>query len=663
MSNTIKLYSISELLEMNFYIPAYQRGYRWTEQQVKDLLSDIYSFALKDKSKKEFYCLQPIVVKEHNWERKNDEGIIKQIFGWEVVDGQQRLTTLKIILSYFIKSHLSGKPFKERYGKDIFTIDYETREDSKKFLNNITVGNDENIDFYHISQAYTTIGKWLKNKVEQEKIMLDDICDSILRTLVYNQKNQKSEGVVQVIWYELNESSNPNSSPIKTFIRINGGKISLTNSELIKALFLQERNFGEVNDLSRLRQLEIASDWDRIENMLQDDDFWWFLNKEENKIPARIEFVFDIIKSVAIKNDPEVLDRIKMTPAEIESRKKSNPTIEEVIGTDRYATFRYFSPKFEKQVDLETIKREWKIIKDYFQTFEEWYNNPIWYHYVGFLIYCGEEIVDIYNLHQKNNVTKKDITKAFKDKIKSRFDKLKWKENEETKEAKTDIKTYYLDLYFSDSNKPKIRELLLLYNLEHIVKQSINKTLIYKFPFKAFKEVINDKGNKISWDVEHIDSTKSNELTDKDSQITWLQTSKDDVEEIQKDEQLCARIDDFTKNKNSKESFEDINNEIIRIAGEVNDENTKEIKNNIGNLTLLDASTNRSYGNALFPTKRKIIIKKDMKGTFIPICTKNLFLKYFDLKGTLKSKWSIDDIKNYRTDITTTLVEFLPKKY
>ncbi len=125
-----------------------------------------------------------------------------------MVDGQQRLTTLRIILSYFIRTHSSGKPFKERYGKDIFSIDYETREDSKKFLDNINIGNDENIDFYHISQAYSTIEKWLKYKVEQEKIMLDDICDSILRTLVYNQKNQKSEGVVQVIWYELDENLN-----------------------------------------------------------------------------------------------------------------------------------------------------------------------------------------------------------------------------------------------------------------------------------------------------------------------------------------------------------------------------------------------------------------------------------------------------------------------
>ena len=39
--NIIELKSISELLKMKFFIPNYQRGYRWTEQQVKDLLNDI----------------------------------------------------------------------------------------------------------------------------------------------------------------------------------------------------------------------------------------------------------------------------------------------------------------------------------------------------------------------------------------------------------------------------------------------------------------------------------------------------------------------------------------------------------------------------------------------------------------------------------------------
>ena len=42
--NKIELRAVNELLGMKFYIPNYQRGYRWTEQQVKDLLNDINEF-------------------------------------------------------------------------------------------------------------------------------------------------------------------------------------------------------------------------------------------------------------------------------------------------------------------------------------------------------------------------------------------------------------------------------------------------------------------------------------------------------------------------------------------------------------------------------------------------------------------------------------------
>ncbi|MBK8448728.1 MAG: DUF262 domain-containing protein [Saprospiraceae bacterium] len=267
-------------LERSFYIPSYQRGYRWTKQQVEDLLNDIYAFAIRKKEDNEFYCLQPVVVKPHKWKRLLPDGKTQNVDGWELVDGQQRITTIRILLSYFIKTHLTGKSFKDRFNKEVFSIDYETRNDSEQFLKNIIEDDNSSIDFYHISQAYTTIHNWVKEKVKKEQLMLDDICDSSLRTRVYNIKNQKSEGVVQVIWYQIEDGKNP----IDTFIRINLGKISLTNSELIKALFLQEGNFGaDKNELAKLRQLEIANEWDRIENTLQDDYFWEFLNKGENK--------------------------------------------------------------------------------------------------------------------------------------------------------------------------------------------------------------------------------------------------------------------------------------------------------------------------------------------------------------------------------------------
>lgn len=654
MDNTIKLYSISELLERNFYIPSYQRGYRWTKQQVEDLLNDIYSFAIRKKAENEFYCLQPVVVKPHKWERILSDGNTENVEGWELVDGQQRITTIRILLSYFIKTHLTGKSFKDRFNKEVFSIDYETRNDSEQFLKNITENENSSIDFYHISQAYTSIQNWVNEKVKKEQLMLDDICDSILRTLVYNIKNQKSEGVVQVIWYQIEDGKNP----IDTFIRINLGKISLTNSELIKALFLQEGNFGaDKNELAKLRQLEIANEWDRIENTLQDDDFWWFLNKGENKKASRIELIFDLIKNVAIKNDPELIYR-KNNPVDLDERRKTNPTIEEAIGTDQFATFRFFYQRFDGKIDFDFIKKEWSTITDYFNTFLEWYNNPVWYHYIGFLIYCGDNIVELFDLTHSNTKTKDDITKKLKDRVKDRFIGVKW--------AIDENKLPYLDLsYAKAKQKQYIKELLLLLNIQYIIDQSIvkksdsekseSKNIIFKFPFKSFKEE--------NWDVEHIDSFTENPLSDKPTQIEWLTTAQsdlEDVEEFKKDLKLSDRIKSFIEDDKSKESFELIQGEIIRIAGE--ETNDEALKNNIGNLTLLDAETNRSYGNALFPTKRRIIIKKDMNGTFIPIWTKNLFLKYFDLKSGSRTKWNESDIKNYRNIIADKLKDFLPAK-
>lgn len=634
MDNTIKLYSISELLERNFYIPSYQRGYRWTKQQVEDLLNDIYAFAIRKKADNEFYCLQPVVVKPHSWVRELSDGKTANVEGWELVDGQQRITTIRILLSYFIKTHLTGKSFKERFNKEVFSIDYETRNNSEQFLKNIIEDDNSSIDFFHISQAYTTIQNWVNEKVKKEQLMLDDICDSMLRTLVYNIKNQKSEGVVQVIWYEIEDGKNP----IDTFIRINLGKISLTNSELIKALFLQEGNFGaEKNELAKLRQLEIANEWDRIENTLQDDDFWWFLNKGENKKASRIEFIFDIICAVAQKKQPDIIDS---------------------IGTDKYATFRFFYQRFDGKIDFDFIKKEWSTITDYFNTFLEWYNNPVWYHYIGFLIYCGDKIVELFDLTQSNTNTKEDITKALINRIKTRFNGVKW--------AIDENKLPYLDLsYAKAKQKQYIKELLLLLNIQYIIDQSIvkkylagkseSKNIIFKFPFKTFKEE--------DWDVEHIDSFTENPLSDKSTQIEWLTTAKSDlgdVEEFKKDLKLAYRIKSFIENDKSKESFELIQGEIIRIAGE--ETNDEFLKNNIGNLTLLDAETNRSYGNSLFPTKRRIIIEKDMNGTFIPIWTKNLFLKYFDLKSGSRTKWNESDIKNYRKILADKLANFLPAK-
>ena len=617
MENTITLRSVSELLEKNFFIPSYQRGYRWTKQQVEDLLNDIYAFAVKKgKSEKEFYCLQPVVVKQRIWSRDENE-----IMGWEVVDGQQRLTTLRILLAYLIKVHLKGDPLKSEYGKDVFTIDYETRGRTEQFLIDIREDYDENIDFYHIATAYETIRKWFESKPSPKGVR-----ETIIKTLVYDLGNEHSDGAVQVIWYQIEDEANP----IDSFIRINLGKISLTNSELIKALFLQKRNFGTEattnKEVIQQRQLEIATQWDGIEHALQQDEFWWFLNKRENPVASRIEFLFDLAKAVALRREP---------------------TLAEQIGTDRNATFRYFYQRFDKQNDYQAIRDEWAGIMRYFNTVQEWFNNPVWFHYIGFLIFAGgkDEIISLYTALTDDAIqTKDEITGVLKGRIKGHFAKVKWEVDPDGAVAP------FLNLTYSNDRR-LVKDLLLLFNLEYIIRQSADRPAHIRFPFRAFKEA--------QWDVEHIDSQTENPLKDRKTQVLWLEYALNDLDGLKVHPDLGGQIEEFIAG-NVKKNFDVLYREIVALAGE--DKANEEEKDNIGNLALLDVRTNRAYGNALFTTKRKAIIEKDRQGGFIPLCTKNVFLKYFDLNGTSRTHWSPDDIKNYREVIEETLINFLSTK-
>lgn len=92
----ISLRTVDELREnasgefLQFFIPGYQRGFRWSSLQVKQLLEDIREFnKRRNPQPDEFYCLQPLVIK------------IRTGGDYEVVDGQQRLTTLLLILRHF----------------------------------------------------------------------------------------------------------------------------------------------------------------------------------------------------------------------------------------------------------------------------------------------------------------------------------------------------------------------------------------------------------------------------------------------------------------------------------------------------------------------------------------------------------------------------------
>lgn len=113
---TGSLVSVAELMERKFRVPAYQRGYRWTKKEVTDLLEDLWEFHQSEPKKQQFYCLQPIVI------QKNGEF-------YDVLDGQQRLTTLYLLLSY-----LDDRRREDGYSAPLFEISYASRPESQQFL-------------------------------------------------------------------------------------------------------------------------------------------------------------------------------------------------------------------------------------------------------------------------------------------------------------------------------------------------------------------------------------------------------------------------------------------------------------------------------------------------------------------------------------------------
>lgn len=560
--NSVELKTLNELSQYSFYIPAYQRGYRWTEQEVKDLLNDITEFMPREivgSDDRTWYCLQPVVVKQ----RKENE--------YEVIDGQQRLTTAYLILHYL------NQDFVEKKRDKLFNLDYETRPDSKIFIQHPEVDSSSCIDFYYMHQAYSTIEKWFEASEQQTSFDKNDF-------------RSKIKFHTKVIWYETTEEN-----PITVFTRLNIGKISLTNAELIKALFLNSSNFRTTNfDGMRRRQIEIANEWDNIEIAFQNDKLWYFLCNRQVR-DNRIEFIFNLMNDSA--------------------------------GTDTYSTFRFFSARLTDNSE-EDMKKNWEEIQGYYQRFNEWFHDRELYHKIGFLLTA--EIANIKELYsQSSKLRKSEFVAYINELIKQHYKSRTLLElNYESKETKS---------------------VLLLYNILTMLQNEHDASY---FPFDDYKL------NK--WDVEHIASRKDARSVPAINRESWLLDVKCYIDQEQQDgpglikevdSMLAARRFDY--DDDFAILFDKITIHFNRYM------NNAEDMDEISNLALLDERTNRGYKNAVFPLKRKYIIELDKTGGFVPICTKNTFLKYFSDYPPKISFWTQDDREKYEQDLIRVLSPYM----
>ena len=647
MDNSIEQYAIGELLDGRyFYIPSYQRGYRWTDKQVDDLLRDLLCFANDTKDDYDFYCLQPIIARPITDEKKLKElfkdvsiDVLQEKGVWEIIDGQQRLTSIFLLYKYLVaKKGWDADTLKEEEdGKELYHILYATREDSSVFLENLNLDmiksediQKDNIDFYHMANAFRYIDNWIKNegKIINQRYNLGGSLDTVRNSffsLLNGMRNTKT-GSVQVLWYELAEDKEKSS--IKEFQKINTGKIRLTDAELIKGLFLLNKNFEQSSKF--IKQSTLAIEWEFIENTLHANNFWYFLQKKGTDMPNRIDLLFSLIYKKHILNgldEEEWNDQLKEAEKDIQDTRKS-------------AIFRYYYDKFEGKQGEELqqeVAEAWKEVMTLFRTLDDWFCTPATYNYIGLLSQCGEDISRLIMHYDRmpDDSTQSDFILYLKERIRFYLRGVK-------RDDDGNITTLYKD-------RKNIYRLLLTLNI-HLLNIQNDKleseSDVYKFPF----DVLNAQ----DWDIEHIDSFHTNALKKDDLKKEWITTAFEDRKNYLSEEEKTT-IESKMENKD----YDSVIDLLKKNAGET--EVDEDIKNGIGNLTLLDSETNRSYGNSLFCTKRRIIIDRIKQGVFVPVATQYIFSKFYDEKGTNRSVWTREDMEAYQKYIVKMLSEYLPE--
>ena len=577
------LKNVRDLLGEHYYIPNYQRGYRWGKDEVTKLLDDIWDFASHGKS--EFYCLQPLII------LPQEPSDAEKTVWYEVLDGQQRLTTLNLIVHYINEHFRGNKKYPEMY------LHYQTRPESSKAFSSICIGEDGQVrmedglkpsmDFWHIKHAYGHIHSWFGGKEEDDRFN-----DNTFQEVFLDQ--------VKVIWYEIDRGEDP----IKVFERNNIGKIPLADVELIKAFILKGDNRADRNHLRR--QLEIAREWDEIEQGLRNPNLWAFIFGNKPMPDICIGQLFVVALGLEDEKKPKIYDIVER--------------------------------KLEEKKDY--LEGLWQRVKDLYSMIIDWYHNHKTYHYIGYLTQMGVKVQSICALISEDDTKAQFINKLRSKISEGEIRKLHYSQEDGFYKLSKGEKSK--ELY----GGKEVRSLLLLYNIELCLREGSTE----RFPF----ETLQVEGEKhIMWDIEHIDSQTPREIQSKEEQNVWLKATKEALGS-KIDETLGESIEKYIAQKlNEQEKFEALREQLQDLAGEKEDNYSQSI----GNLALLDAETNRSYGNSLFINKRAELQKREQQGKFIPQGTKIAFMKYFTGSRLALDKWSTEDKRAHEAYIYDLLKE------
>ncbi len=620
---------VSELLTgvYVFSIPSYQRGYRWESsedgikdndvKQVDDLLNDLTAFAMANTHKSASYYLQPLMVKP-----KQTQGT----YEWDVLDGQQRLTTLLLVLRCINEKLYSNNPL------PLYSIRYENRKQlnfGKITYNQTSIDYNypvptDNLDSYFVRKAKDRIERWYDLEIKNDQ----SLQDKIKELLFYPDKSRTGVSLspalrAKFIWYNVEPLSatvppltGNRLHDIEIFNRLNRGKISLTSSELIKALFLLCIKNSPSSGSSLMNPDTLVRKWDEMGKKFQNDEFWKMIAPKDTEYSNRMDLLFDFIR--------------------------------DCLGDREQSSYRFYYGKMHPLLsspNIQQVENLWNEIKLFFDTLCKWHENVQMHNYIGFLVDNGERISSIYN-RISNGENLVDIIKA--------------------SIGITDVDDIESLNYQDRNDLIKIRKILLLFNVLTCDKYE------QKFPFNLYRDN--------SYDVEHINSQTDNPIDKIDEKREWIVEHAlaclwyDRTEQNAQGFLQAANVArgliiegihllrHFKQNndKDVGEQFKSYRAKVENYYACGNVAAAMANKDSIGNLTLLNSSINREYKNALFPKKLRTLKRSDQEGAYIPLCTKYLFLKYYsNPQGNVSAfnmmRWRDEDQEEYIKAIKDTI--------
>ena len=663
----LKLAHLGDLTGMHFNIPYYQRGYRWEAKQVLDLLDDLFEFQQSDPKEGQFYCLQPLVACRNGSLSQAGRDV------FDVIDGQQRLTTL-----FLIMGHLEMPAFELRYERAVDKDeDHYVWENGRLVYEVLKQLSDEdmagNPDYFYMKEAMACINGWFLEKGKRYP-GIQRLLEDVLRHPRYENSDcpfyetdedpNEKQTDVRFIWYEDEPAG---ESSINTFKRLNYGKTPLTATELIKALLFQCDVYAPERR-AEMKQVafRMSTEWDAMEKALQDDFMWSMLFPQKYEKASRIDLVLSFVA-----RELKEQHHIEVKASE----------------TDRDYDYLVFNKYLEQERQKnhpydEMVKELWANVQDTYAVFRSWFEDRELYHLTGLYLNLSRQ------KPKEHLQTLRDLAAEFK--CRDRQDYIDWLKKEkiggQIQFKKDDFENpdeASLENLFYGKDSIRIGRILLAYNVDVTMKHGQDRAY---FPFKFYQDTTPSLEHIHPRHLQDADidfvtrcrwyKDKCAELSKEDLENEELRTAVDvlrDVLHLTAEEESDNRPDEGKKSLKEKDERYRANEYEYRQLLKVIDRHFDELAgidekelHCISNLALVDNITNIRLGNGLLHAKlatlQRISDEYDRtmgkQGACVFKGTWKVFRKEYAPKATDTRFWTKEDRKNYLNDLKRTYDEY-----